>query len=242
MADQFAFDAARFMWVRRGVSRNSPRHYLEGVRVEPRPEGGAHLVATDGHVLFCAVDPSAECPRPAIIDVTVCDGAFDDDEPDPDESPRRDWTGMRLRFALGAEDDSAAVATFDLPNSPLWFAQGVARTVTGLYPNWRECLSRPERAAPGLPILNPRLIMRAAFGDGGVVIVQRGGATAAQRKEPARSNPSIIVPTGAPWGFVVVMPMTLNAERTLPPDALARAMFDPADLEAITGGGGAAAP
>jgi hypothetical protein len=233
MSDHFDLDAARFMWVRQGVSPVAPRAYLEGVRVEPRPEGGALLVATDGAILFAAVDPSAVCPRAATVDVEPCHSGFDGEVADKDglESPRSDWSGMRLRFDLGAADDSRAVATFALPNSTeCCFRHGVARTVAGTYPDWRTCLTRPDRRAPGLPVLDPRLIRRSAFQGQGVVIAPRGSGRFAPPGEP-----SVILPMGAPWGFVVLMPMVFAPEHVLPADALARAMFDAAVLDAITG-------
>ena len=46
--------AARF------VSTEQARPYLNGVAVQPCPNGGAFIVATNGHAMFVAIDDSAE--------------------------------------------------------------------------------------------------------------------------------------------------------------------------------------
>lgn len=45
------------------------RYYLRGVLVEPRAEGGAYVIGTDGHMLCMAVDESATATRTVIAKV-----------------------------------------------------------------------------------------------------------------------------------------------------------------------------
>jgi DNA polymerase-3 subunit beta len=43
------------------------RYYLNGVYVEPRPQGGAVIVATNGHAMGVWLDETGEIERPAIL-------------------------------------------------------------------------------------------------------------------------------------------------------------------------------
>jgi DNA polymerase-3 subunit beta len=46
---------------------NDIRYYLNGVYVEPRPQGGAVIVATNGHAMGVWLDETGEIERPAIL-------------------------------------------------------------------------------------------------------------------------------------------------------------------------------
>ena len=48
------------------VSRDVARYYLTGVYIEPAKDGGALLVATDGHRLIALRDPEGVCDKPFI--------------------------------------------------------------------------------------------------------------------------------------------------------------------------------
>lgn len=43
------------------------RYYLAGVMVEPRPQGGAYIIGTDGHTLMLIEDVDAVCTEPALL-------------------------------------------------------------------------------------------------------------------------------------------------------------------------------
>jgi hypothetical protein len=40
---------------------NDVRYYLGGIHVTPHPDGGALLIATNGHIMMCVYDTSATC-------------------------------------------------------------------------------------------------------------------------------------------------------------------------------------
>lgn len=46
------------------VSKEETRYYLNGVLIEPAPQGGVFLVATDGHRLVCFHDPEGMTDAP----------------------------------------------------------------------------------------------------------------------------------------------------------------------------------
>lgn len=50
-------------------STEETRYYLCGVHVEPRPDGGVILVATDGKVMTVAHDPTGSCDGKAIYPI-----------------------------------------------------------------------------------------------------------------------------------------------------------------------------
>lgn len=59
---------------------NDIRYYLNGVYIEPRPAGGALIIATNGHVMGLWLDESGEIERPAILKIgaklqSACQGA-----------------------------------------------------------------------------------------------------------------------------------------------------------------------
>lgn len=52
-------------------ANNDARYYLNGVYIEPHPEQGAIIVATNGHILGIMHDPDGFCARPIIVgDIT----------------------------------------------------------------------------------------------------------------------------------------------------------------------------
>lgn len=59
------------------AAKNDVRSYLKSVRVEPSPDGGALIVATDGHRILVAHDAKAEgvetCLLPLVKVPTKCD-------------------------------------------------------------------------------------------------------------------------------------------------------------------------
>lgn len=51
------------------VGKEFTRYYLEGVRIEPHPDGGVFVVATDGHRLVVAHDPDGHADESAIVKI-----------------------------------------------------------------------------------------------------------------------------------------------------------------------------
>ena len=59
------------------AAKEDVRSYLKGVRIEPAPQGGALIVATDGHRILVAHDSMAEdvetCILPVVKVPSKCD-------------------------------------------------------------------------------------------------------------------------------------------------------------------------
>lgn len=104
----FDVDAPLFIAVRRAVGDELGRFALTGVLIEPIPEGGAWLVATDGITMLVGKDQTAVAPYPAVVDLRLLKASPDCDD-DTRDGPARDWEGLRLRFAV-TEEGSVATA------------------------------------------------------------------------------------------------------------------------------------
>lgn len=50
------------------VAKNDVRYYLNGIYFEPHPEGGANIVATDGHKMLTIRDKTAILAKPLIVE------------------------------------------------------------------------------------------------------------------------------------------------------------------------------
>ena len=64
-------NAMLFKAARECQSSEETRYYLGGVYVQPHPERGALLVATDGHRLIAIHDETGICEKPAIVRTIV---------------------------------------------------------------------------------------------------------------------------------------------------------------------------
>lgn len=119
------------------------RYYLNGVYVEPRPTGGAVIVATNGHAMGAWLDESAEIDRPAILKtsaklLTACHGA---------ETNRLTLIDDRLAVV-----DKVGTELHIQPEPGQW-------EVYGKFPNWAAVIGKAADAQHGLQsALNPEYI------------------------------------------------------------------------------------
>ncbi|MFB9149564.1 hypothetical protein [Roseovarius ramblicola] len=142
MADHFDLDATLFMAVRRALDPEAAiRSYLEGVMIEPRAEGGAFLVATDGWTMLVGLDATAIAPRPALVRLTMPEPPAPAYDEDGDLVPYRPWKDSRLRFGVqpGCEPFVAAFA---------WKVSGAHThalieeiAAADIYPDWRKVMT-----------------------------------------------------------------------------------------------------
>lgn len=51
------------------AGKDDPRPYLKGIRIEPHPDGGAILIAVNGHVMMLIRDVAAQCTAHITIKV-----------------------------------------------------------------------------------------------------------------------------------------------------------------------------
>lgn len=168
MSDDFNIDGELFIDVRRAAAEDDPRYYLDGVLIEPHPDKGAFLVATNGRAMLVAHDKKATAPRSAVIKLELTEIP---DEPELDEwgdpLPRAGFEGSRLRFSLGQGKDF--IACFSHSWNAQW-RRGLITEVTpaSAYPDWRTPLKDETPAsASDRPLANafdPALLQRIANG------------------------------------------------------------------------------
>ena len=103
------------------AAKDDVRFYLKGVRIEPAPQGGALIVASDGHRILVAHDSMAEdvetCILPIVKVPAKCDFI-------------NVTLGDQVSFNFGA-------------------VTVVASKIEGTYPDWRKVLPAENKAQQG---------------------------------------------------------------------------------------------
>ena len=117
------------------ASKEQTRYYLNGVYVSPAPQGGALLVATDGHCMFVAHDAEATVTGDGIVQLTA-------------ETLKACKAKARTPRLLIVEDNRAKVEE-DCNAVAL---QPGAALVEGTFPDWRRVI--PSALADGAPAVN----------------------------------------------------------------------------------------
>jgi hypothetical protein len=182
------------------------RYYLNGVYVQPHPNGGVLLVATDGHRLVCIHDETGSCSEASIVLV------------DP-----RGFAGVKVdrkkpeipRLKLDAEGH-VVVGTYRSIDSAI---------IDGAFPDYTRVLS-PIVAALKLGTYAP-----ASFNHEYLVSFGRISALICDGKRAIRliatdeSSPALILFEGAPHAFGVLMPMRTSLQNGIP--AFMRPVLDP---------------
>lgn len=124
------------------AANNDIRYYLNGVRIEPHPEQGAIIVATNGHIMAVVHDPDGYCAEPMIVGdvskqlISACTSRGKTMPP----------TGLYIGSG------GAVVAMGELKSGDIEpFGGGVTfvsriSIVDGKYPDWRKVL--PARREP----------------------------------------------------------------------------------------------
>lgn len=124
------------------------RYYLQGVLIEPRPQGGAFLVATNGHHLIAIIDPEGECSAPTIISPTKATLA---------SCPKADPHSRGVAEARTIEVEGETALAISDNNGLLRHIQPRDVVIEGGYfPQWRRVLPAFEKLKPGQPqCVNP---------------------------------------------------------------------------------------
>ena len=115
------------------------RYYLDGVMVEPCPEGGCMIVATEGHRLAVIHSPEARADRPRILRVT--EGL---------EESLRHLPGRNSARTVSVPSEDARVLLCDNAGDELYVQAGTP-FIDGKYPDWRKVIPPVESLKPGAP-------------------------------------------------------------------------------------------
>lgn len=180
--DHFILSAAPAMRAQ-GIARASSltRSYLHGVFVEPIPDGGAFLVATDGHIMLIHRDKLATAPRAAILELTepVAPPPMDEDD-----DGGWFWEFMTIVIPATITPTAPIVASgysgppdrFD-PAKSVPSMHLLAQEIAGTFPDWRKAAGGPPPNTAPLPkpqihSLSPILLARLAGDARGMTIHQ----------------------------------------------------------------------
>jgi hypothetical protein len=202
------------------ISTEETRFYLQGVSIEPAPDGkGAYAVATDGHVMAAEFCPDGRITGEKAIIRFPKDVAKHLRAGRKDVAPR--WAvvfgediGTARAFIVEGEDAKQAIDIAKAAAAPhLIHAQWLGADIDGSFPDWRRVLPRVDKIAQGMQVdgVNPALLARLTTG-AAVVTFWTTGET---------GDPQAVTRTDAEHWLGVFMPM--RGGRELP------AWFRPTD-------------
>lgn len=184
--------ALMFAAAARFVSTDECRYYLTGVHVEPCHLGGALMVGTDGHRLFCIHDKDGVCTAPVIISLSApLLDALAPETADEDETRSRIVNRM-------LEISDAGIAEI----------VGVLRQlddcrIDGTFPDWRKVFPKMTDAPRAAASFNGKYL-----GDFGAVADMLGDRSNRIRHVSPSDpmTPTLILFPASPHAFGVLMP------------------------------------
>lgn len=160
--------AAATIWMGQG----DVRHYLNGVAIQPHPEKGALIVATDGHTIAAIHDPDGWCERDIIVGaipkplIAACKAKGKRNE--LLTAPRHLWIAEDGAVVQGGEVGDNEIREPASPFEPLSLFACKIQLVDARYPDWRRVISATakkieEGMKPTAPAsANPKYLARLA--------------------------------------------------------------------------------
>lgn len=181
------------------VSKEETRYYLNGVYVEPHPQGGVTLTTTDGHRLLSLYDENGFADESAIIrlDVKLC------------KSKR--YYSRFISIETGSDSATILEGTGDVYDPDVFapVATEYKVRIDGTFPDYRRCVPQtPDMANLAAPNFNGSYV-----GDFGAVgrelsIHFNAGKTGTMRVLSSdASGPCLILWPAVSQAFGVLMPM-----------------------------------
>lgn len=196
------------------VTKQISRYTLNAVRVEPHPEGGAAIIATDGHTMGIFHDRDGRCDEAVTI-------AF---RPEIARLAKAKKGTIRL-IRVNGDLDIIQPASKSAPEQALVRFFNAILTTTSQFPNWRQVLPDAEEAVHVADFngnyLSRCALAKAEFRNDGISIFQKD------------EHSQAIVRTSRDDFVGIVMPMQLNVERPYPSafQPFLRPKTAPADAE-----------
>lgn len=188
------------------VSTEPTRYYLNGIHIEPHPQGGALLVATNGHILGvvhdkdASVDAAWTCAIPKMI-AQACTKKVREalDRPHSVDFIGRNVYVTTARF--NPKDEERLGDPAELSDQHL--AAAFSPAIDGTYPDWRRVIAMadPSKACTAASF-NSRYL--DAFRD---VARVRGSESITTRLGDAGNCPTIVEVDAVPEFLGLLMPM-----------------------------------
>lgn len=232
-------DADLFLRAYSAVSTEETRYYLNGVHIEPAPDGGVLMIATDGHRLLCIRDAkgfyAGDDERGSIIRALPHFKAMLAKPKKFSASDRffaRDYkivvvdrlmALVELAAGTPLDDEHSRAALFRTAREPTNVVLGIQTAdvlIDGQFPDWRRVVPiLDHEAAPGM--IDQKLLSDIAGAltmDGRRAVKLTCGTTKAQGARGTESDP-VLVRSDSPLidGFGIVMPMrSTGVSKTYP--------------------------
>ncbi|GEM_PF-1349106 len=140
------------------AAKNDVRYYLNGVRIEPHPQLGAVIVATNGHRLAAIHDPDGWCEEPIIVGdiprslVAACKAKGNELT---FTAPKQLWVSKTSAVVMGCDDTEPPQDPFN----PMALHATRITLIDAKYPDWRRVAPTKRANTPGrFPSMNPKYL------------------------------------------------------------------------------------
>ncbi len=233
------------------AANGGTRYYLNGVHVEPSPEGGALLVATNGHSLVCIRDPDGVVEGGSgIVRLTR-------DMMRSIKKPKLPWGDLfpvgsfslivannRAAIAVWRSSDNATPETdawplVAQPNGRVAAFQLATTLIDGTFPQWRALIRGrpdPDRAPATLNahVLAPIINALTPSGINAYQLYRVFASCGELISAPDKDTHFVFASNRDVQGFGLIMPCRSTIDPALPQWI---EQPSPADADAMTGGG-----
>lgn len=207
-------DANLFRLAYSAVSKEETRYYLNGVSIEPNPNGpGAMLISTDGHRMVVIHDHEGICDTKIIVKVPQYALALC-------KSGRR-LTNERRVLTVDRKASSATVAVEHIGKSGAaertdMLASTYNVVIDGTFPDWRNVAPKAADKPIGAAGFNSRYLAELArFGSElGASVGREGMYFLCEGKDGI--EPVVVRFSGVANAFAVLMPMRIDYAPGLP--------------------------
>lgn len=229
----FLFRADLFRACLRFVSTEETRYYLNGVLVQPHPERGVYLVATDGHRMAVVYDENGYARREAILRPTLKVTEYKPTAKQGDlfitarsgagrtiaESYLNEWPVTDRGRWQDIAYDPLSVERFDAMRRGV----NVVTEIDGSFPDWRRVVPAAWERDGQPVLLNSSYVAALVDAHKDMArVCERQGAhrlarAAAMRITPAeKEGPALVQFPDADFAFFVVMPIRDTDSRAGP--------------------------
>lgn len=182
------------------------RYYLNGIRIEPAPQGGVYIIGCDGHTMAIIHDATGTMTGSTGVILRVSPGLLQ-----ACKAPGRELKSLGGANVLITGSRVSVAADFGMEFTPLEvFVQAGQPWIEGKYPDYGRVLPAFDKVKPGFSTpVNGRYLARFAQlnADGGKS--QAGGLSFWQEpsSDPYSGNVVLVQHDGIPEFIGIVMPL-----------------------------------
>lgn len=198
------------------ISTEETRYYLNGVAVQPCAEGGALLVATDGHRLLAIRDPHAHIVGTGIVSLSKSLTAAIGRQPKSSKTSPGTARFLAVKAGKAAVIDTVVrdattpdfevyesmLANVEEPSAAVIAYQWSDAMIDGTFPDWRRAVGEPVAHAAPVESIDASLLTPL------VAALSRPKERPAFRLWPTDGGAVHVLPYhGAVEGLAIVMPL-----------------------------------